>query len=64
METLQKMMGHKSIRTTQIYAKLTDPKLSEDSKKWSERLRAKMEEGSISENQCTLDNGFNRRKAV
>lgn len=65
METLQKMMGHKSIRTTQIYAKLTDPKLSEDSKKWSERLREKMEEGNISEeNQCTLDNGFNHRKAV
>lgn len=35
LETVSQMMGHKSIRTTQIYAKLTRQKLNEDMKKLS-----------------------------
>jgi len=30
IESISKMMGHTSIRTTQIYARVTDDKISED----------------------------------
>ena len=38
LETLQKVMGHKSIRTTQIYAKITHEKLSHDADLLANRL--------------------------
>lgn len=41
LESLQKMLGHKSIRTTQIYAKIVDVKLSEDMHNLEERLKEK-----------------------
>lgn len=41
LESLQKMLGHKSIRTTQIYAKIVDIKLSEDMHNLEERLKEK-----------------------
>lgn len=41
LETVQKLLGHKSIRTTQIYAKIVDKKLTEDMNMLSERLRDK-----------------------
>ena len=41
METVSQMMGHKCIKTTQIYAKLTRQKLNEDMKKLSSRIGGK-----------------------
>lgn len=41
METVSQMMGHKCIKTTQIYAKLTRQKLNEDMKKLSSRIGQK-----------------------
>jgi site-specific recombinase XerD len=38
IETVSKMMGHRSITTTQIYAKITNQKVNEDMKQLSERL--------------------------
>ena len=41
METLSKMMGHKSIRSTQIYAEITGQKIGKDMKKLAERIKGK-----------------------
>lgn len=41
LETVSQMMGHKCIRTTQIYAKLTQQKVNEDMKKISSRIGRK-----------------------
>ena len=41
LETVSQMMGHKCIRTTQIYAKLTRQKVNEDVKKVSDRIGRK-----------------------
>lgn len=41
LETVSQMMGHKCIRTTQIYAKLTRQKINEDVKKISDRIGRK-----------------------
>jgi site-specific recombinase XerD len=41
LETVSQMMGHRCIRTTQIYAKLTRQKLNEDMKKLSGRIGRK-----------------------
>lgn len=55
METVGQMMGHKCIKTTQIYAKLTRQKLNEDMKKLSSRIgqKYKLSDYAGSEaNQC------------
>ncbi len=41
IETVSRMMGHKSISTTQKYAKVTDTKVAEDMKRLRERTAAK-----------------------
>jgi len=38
IETVSKMLGHNSIKTTQHYAKVIDSKTSEDMQKLEERL--------------------------
>lgn len=38
IETLSKMLGHRSIRTTQIYAKITAEKVSRDMDKLSKQI--------------------------
>jgi site-specific recombinase XerD len=43
IETLCKMMGHRSIQTTQIYAKITSQKVNEDMKLLSGKIENKYE---------------------
>jgi hypothetical protein len=40
IETVSRMMGHKSITTTQIYAHVTDKKVDEDMKLLKQRTTA------------------------
>ncbi|MFW5726733.1 MAG: site-specific integrase, partial [bacterium] len=39
IESVSKMLGHTSLRTTQVYAKVVEQKLSEDMSKLEERLK-------------------------
>lgn len=41
IETLSKLMGHCSIQTTQIYAKITNQKVNEDMKKLFNKVSGK-----------------------
>jgi len=43
IETLCKMMGHRSVQTTQIYAKITNQKVNEDMKILSNRIENRYE---------------------
>ena len=38
METLQKVLGHKTITSTQVYAELVNPKIKEDTDKICNRI--------------------------
>jgi site-specific recombinase XerD len=53
IETLSQMMGHKSVKTTQIYAKVTRTKLNEDMAKLEKRIAGKYE---LADNQTTIKN--------
>ncbi|GAB6122499.1 hypothetical protein JCM30204_36480 [Dysgonomonas termitidis] len=41
LESVSKMLGHRSIKTTQIYAKILDKKVSEDMGNLARRLNDK-----------------------
>ena len=41
MESVAKMMGHSNLRSTQIYAVITDNKISKDMDKLMQRRKAK-----------------------
>lgn len=48
IETVSKMLGHTSIKTTQIYAKVIDSKISSDMKILQQKLDAKTEQRTLS----------------
>ena len=43
IESISKMMGHTSIRTTQIYARVTDDKISEDMDRLMEKRNSMLQ---------------------
>jgi len=53
IETLSQMMWHKSVKTTQIYAKVTRTKLNEDMTGLEKRIQGKYE---LPDNQITVKN--------
>ena len=61
IETISKMMGHRSIRTTQIYAEITGQKVSRDMEKLSENLK---EAFSMSEAEQPPVVSLRKRKAI
>lgn len=52
IETLSKLMGHRSIQTTQIYAKITNQKVNEDMKKLFAKVSGKYQ---VIESEITSD---------
>lgn len=45
IETVSKMLGHNSIRTTQIYARIIEQKISEDMALLEQKMQAKRKRG-------------------
>jgi len=58
IETVSRMMGHKSITTTQIYAQVTDRKVDEDMK----RLRMQASGSEITLIDESMDKAMEKRR--
>lgn len=48
IETVSKMLGHTSIKTTQIYARIVDAKISEDMGNLRSRLEENLQTDQVS----------------
>lgn len=47
IESVSKMLGHRDLRTTQLYAKVIDSKISEDMRRLKESLTDKLGKGAV-----------------
>ena len=54
IETVSRMLGHTDIRTTQIYAKITNDKISRDMAELTNRLGDKYQMGSIEKSKTVM----------
>jgi len=54
IETVSRMLGHTDIRTTQIYAKITNDKISRDMAELTNRLGDKYQMGSIGKSKTVM----------
>jgi site-specific recombinase XerD len=47
IETVQKMLGHKNLSTTQIYSRVVDTKISRDMQNLADKLSTALDQGKV-----------------